>query len=198
MSNQDTNHDAREFGQHVKHAGWRLGLLVARNVEPRQGARTDLFQSEKVTAAEFARVADTSPARVLRYLDAWERAADAGHVPHAADLNPRDDVTLPDADTLPWNTFYNAHAPAPAPELSKSRTTVFDVAEPLLGLSAALRNVVRQVAAMDGRLDDDGVRMIETALDDIQTALDWLRSLMRDNTPMTDDALHAWLDEPSR
>ncbi|MCX5045500.1 hypothetical protein OG921_20240 [Aldersonia sp. NBC_00410] len=25
--------DAREFGQHFKQGGWRLGLLVARNVE---------------------------------------------------------------------------------------------------------------------------------------------------------------------
>lgn len=196
MSNQDTNHDAREFGQHVKHAGWRLGLLVARNVEPSrgQGSRTDTFATEKVSAHAFAVEAGTSTDRVLRYLDAWQRAADAGHVPHAADLKPGDDAALPDTDVLPWDTFYNARATEP----SKPAATVFDVAEPLLGLSAALRNVVRQVSAMEGRFDDDGVRMIETALDDIQTALDWLRSLIQSGTPMTDDALHAWLDEPSR
>jgi hypothetical protein len=32
-----TELDAREFGIHVRQGGWRLGLLVARNVEPRKG-----------------------------------------------------------------------------------------------------------------------------------------------------------------
>jgi hypothetical protein len=27
------DNDAREFGQHFKQGGWRLGLLVARNVK---------------------------------------------------------------------------------------------------------------------------------------------------------------------
>jgi hypothetical protein len=40
----------------------------------------------KVTAAEFARLSDTTADRVLRYLAAWERAADAGLVSHAVGL----------------------------------------------------------------------------------------------------------------
>src|SRR5262245_7607975 len=72
--------DAREFGIHVKQGGWRLGLLVARNVEPGAGAgeRTDLEprndRSEvgKVSASRFAEQSQTSVPRVMRYLHGWE------------------------------------------------------------------------------------------------------------------------------
>jgi hypothetical protein len=101
--------DAREFAVWSKSGEWRLGLLVARNVEPSQGKRTDLFQLkkvEKVSASEFAKVAGTSAARVLRYLDAWDRAAAAGYVPHSTTLSPGDEVDL-DADRLPpWQNYY--------------------------------------------------------------------------------------------
>jgi hypothetical protein len=72
--------DAREFGLHVRQGGWRLGLLVARNVEKGKGEggggtdgshRRDRDSDEKVSARKFASVAGTSHDRVLRYLDAW-------------------------------------------------------------------------------------------------------------------------------
>lgn len=67
-------------GQHVKLGGWRLGLLVARNVEagagngrPRKGAKT--LTNVKVSANRFAQTAKVSTPKVLRYLEAWNRAA---------------------------------------------------------------------------------------------------------------------------
>lgn len=75
--------DAREFGQHVKLGGWRLGLLVARNVEKGSGDGVNAAYREgvttvtpsKVSARRFAETAGVSAPKVLRYLDAWNRAA---------------------------------------------------------------------------------------------------------------------------
>jgi len=59
----------------VKLGGWRLGLLVARNVERGTAGRpsdnryncTDL----KLSATRFAEMAGVSRPKVIRYLDAW-------------------------------------------------------------------------------------------------------------------------------
>ena len=111
----DWTKDAHEFGLHVKQGGWRLGLLVARNVEKDNGhgARTDLrlrndrYEVKKVSATRFAEESSTSTPRVLRYWEAWERAADAGYVPHAADLTPNAEPDL-DVEKLPgvWESFF--------------------------------------------------------------------------------------------
>jgi hypothetical protein len=112
---QHWEHDAEEFGDHVKHGGWRLGLLVARNVEKagHGGDRRSSFNrklNEKVNATEFAKRAGTSAPRVLRYLEAWSVAADAGIVPHADNLKPDTEVDLPDDETSPWSDFYDGSA----------------------------------------------------------------------------------------
>lgn len=114
MSNRPQTHmintDAREFGLHMKQGGWRLGLLVARNVVPAPGRVAPETLLPKVNATEFARRAGTSNDRVLRHLAAWERAANAGLVPHATDLNPGTEVDL-DVERLPaWSPIYNAPA----------------------------------------------------------------------------------------
>jgi hypothetical protein len=94
--------DAREFGRHVKAGGWRLGLLVARNVI--LGARSPV--KDKVSAQEFAQVAGISPGTVALYLRGWEAAADVGLVPHADVMTPRAEPTL-DINRLPaWQNFY--------------------------------------------------------------------------------------------
>jgi hypothetical protein len=114
-----TERDAQEFGLHVKQGGWRLGLLVARNVEKGkdngvhandQEALTAVTASRsKVSAGRFAEQSGTSTPRVLRYLTAWESAADAGHVPHAATLSPGVDPAI-DWDSLPpWTDFYKSN-----------------------------------------------------------------------------------------
>lgn len=100
--------DAREYGVHVRHGGWRLGLLVARSVEKgtagRPSNRRDRDDSQKISASEFARRAETSADRVLRHLSAWEKAAAAGWVPRAETLRPGQEVALP--DVLKWDKFY--------------------------------------------------------------------------------------------
>lgn len=69
--------------------GWRLGLLVARNVEKgadngRPRNLDDRRGFQKVSTAAFAKASSTSDHRVARYLEAWTRATQAGHVPAAS------------------------------------------------------------------------------------------------------------------
>lgn len=123
-----TNEDAREFGEHVKHGGWRLGLLVARSVEKGVGnpavAHASQSRGVKMSASEFARVSGTSTDRVLRYLTGWEKAADQGRVPHASTLAPGQEVTLPDSDVLPWDEFYSATGAGGRPRDSRATDAV--------------------------------------------------------------------------
>lgn len=96
--------DAREFGQHFKQGGWRLGLLVARNVEPHKGQgkprprvdevapMQDLPVTEKVSASAFAEKAGVSKQNVAYYYKAWQLAANDGNCPHAETLAPDDEV----------------------------------------------------------------------------------------------------------
>jgi hypothetical protein len=112
--NDQIKADAKEYGRHVKQGGWRLGLLVARCVEKGRGTgghpdRGDRYgQDGKVSASAFARLAGTDNTRVLRYLDAWTRAADTGVVPDADRLHPGVDPRL-DWEALPeWGEFYSA------------------------------------------------------------------------------------------
>lgn len=97
--------DAHEFGLHLKQGGWRLGLLVARDVEPfphggnMSEARSNLAEG-KVNATWFADHAGTTHERVMRYYRAWERYAAKGRVPHAAELSPGDEPEI-DWERLP-------------------------------------------------------------------------------------------------
>ena len=103
--------DAEEFGVHVKAGGWRLGLLVARNVEKGTGeggnpSVTRVTDEGKVSAREFGSAAGCSRNKVLRYLSAWEHAAADGIVPPAASLSPGQDIDL-DLDKLgDWSAYY--------------------------------------------------------------------------------------------
>lgn len=98
--------DAHEFGIHVHQGGWRLGMLVARNVVKSPGRVAAATLAPKTNATRFAKDSKTTVDRVLRYLDAWEAGAEAGHVPHATDLQPGMDVDL-NVDRLPsWDVFY--------------------------------------------------------------------------------------------
>lgn len=119
MSQNTIETDAKEFGLHVKQGGWRLGLLVARNVE--KGTRGGdngnqhtggISQSRngKVPAKKFADDSGTSADRVLRYLTAWNKAADAGLVPHSTDLTPGQELDGIDFEALNWNAYYTGAA----------------------------------------------------------------------------------------
>ncbi|KUO07469.1 hypothetical protein [Streptomyces sp. DSM 15324] len=93
--------DAREFGVYARTGGWAFALMVARSVRP-GGQRAD--ETPKVSAKEFAELADCSAERVMRYYKAWDRAADDGLVPHFEELAPGQEAELPDADV--WLTYY--------------------------------------------------------------------------------------------
>jgi len=99
--------DAQEFGLTERQGGWRLALLVVRNVvRGRGGPRTVASATVKVSAREFAERSKTEASRVLRYLKGWERAAEAGVVPLPGELLPGQHLEL-DLETLPeWNTFF--------------------------------------------------------------------------------------------
>jgi hypothetical protein len=88
--------DAREFGKHFKQGGWRLGLLVARNVEPgspgRPGNRSPENVSDKVSMSKFAELAGVSKSHVSYCFKAWQLAAGEGLCPHAETLSPDDEV----------------------------------------------------------------------------------------------------------
>jgi hypothetical protein len=115
MTSRTWEDDAREFGVHVRQGGWRLGLLVARRVEPGTGQgenvgakypKSQTGQTDKVSASTFAKAAGTDQHRVMRYYRAWHAAAIAGLVPHPGDLQPSEDPPL-DVERLPdWSEFY--------------------------------------------------------------------------------------------
>lgn len=94
--------NADEFALLRKGEGWPFAVLVACSVERGGSAATG---TAKVSAYEFGQRARTAHTRVLRYLAAWEAAADAGLAPHADTLEPGDvpSTALPSAE---WGTFY--------------------------------------------------------------------------------------------
>lgn len=117
--------DAQEFGQHVKLGGWRLGLLVARNVEKldhggaRRGSKNNC--SLKVTTQAFADWAGVSRPKVVRYLEAWNKAAaDIEELPTADELAPGNEIDLDEewCESHPWGKYYTTvnKKPESAPE----------------------------------------------------------------------------------
>lgn len=114
--------DAREFGVGVRCGGWRLGLLVARNVakgtagRPKADANHSLENDSlaKVSMNQFAELAGVSVSHVKYYYDAWELAAKASLVPSADKITPGDDEVCVDADAIEvednprthWSHFY--------------------------------------------------------------------------------------------
>lgn len=105
--------DANEFGLHIRQGGWRMGLLVARNVQPGTGGprpeRTaQTCAVRKISARQFADIAgNIAPNTVTKHLNAWNRAAEAGYVLFADNLSPGDEIDL-DNEKLPsWKSFFS-------------------------------------------------------------------------------------------
>lgn len=94
--------NAREFGQHFKQGGWRLGFLVARSVEHggnggRPSENRSLENSSgKVSISRFAELAGVSKSHVSYYFRAWQLAAEDGHCPPAEQMSPDSDDGLRD------------------------------------------------------------------------------------------------------
>lgn len=119
--NPNVEMDAKEFGEHVRNGGWRLGLLVARNVADDHGAKpwedegvsrmtwyrrqqnvtdaNNLAIVTKISSRAFARQAgNISDPTVNKYLKAWNLAAVDGHVPSSANLAPGQEVDFSKTD----------------------------------------------------------------------------------------------------
>lgn len=130
------NSDAKEFGVGVRCGGWRLGLLVARNVahggsggRPTAENRSPENGSEKVSISKFAELAGVSKSHVKYYLDAWELAAKAGLVPSSDQITPGEDDIDIEADSIEvednprthWTHFYQL-AKTPQKESKEPKT----------------------------------------------------------------------------
>lgn len=163
------NQDAVEFGLHVKQGGWRLGLLVARSVEKKIGGRPLKTSSTeevfKISAEAFAKEAGTTGDRVLRHLDAWSRAANAGFVPAATDLNPGAEPEL-DVDALPpWSNFYDGSESRRRPSVSgdvTGTTTPELIAELIATNPEVAKAVESHTAARESLASARDERVVET------------------------------------
>src|SRR5690606_14805095 len=96
--------DAELAGTLYRKSKVYTAMLIARCVEPKQGARTDLRNSPKVPASTFAKHSDITDKTVTAYLKAWDAMATAGLVPSRDELTPGTDVDLP--DTKQWKYYY--------------------------------------------------------------------------------------------
>src|SRR5690606_9908771 len=97
--------DAELAGTLYKKAKPYTAMLIARSVEEKgPGARTDLESSFKVSAKQFADQADISHPTVMKYLRTWEAMAEAGIVPFPDQLQPGEDVEIPDQKV--WTYYY--------------------------------------------------------------------------------------------
>lgn len=166
--------DAREFGLHMRQGGWRLGLLVARNVVVAPGRVAPETLLPKVNATAFAKIAGTSNDRVLRHLAAWERAANAGLVPHSRDLTPGTQVDL-DVERLPaWGPIYNApiERTRPAPTRRATPRPGAITTRPIDPVVPAPTPVTREVDPEDAHVS----RAIEAANQRMTAELEAIRN----------------------
>jgi hypothetical protein len=115
--------DAAEVrGMERPFAHWRKALLVVRNVELGTAGRPpkESVQAEpngKVSATRFAELIGLegwSRNTVVRLFEAWGRAAEDGVVPKADDVQPGQDVDLPDDDL--WRKYSAPPKPKPKPQ----------------------------------------------------------------------------------
>lgn len=142
--------DAEEFGNHIKQgSGWRLGLLVARNVESSQGARTDLRTGAevKVSGAEFARLSSASERTIQYYYNAWELAADEGVVEHAKNIVPGQAYELEVGKLPKWSTYYRK-AKAPEPKQLMTRAEAEAITNEIAEFIARLASTVPKTITM--------------------------------------------------
>lgn len=172
MSTTKAEANAVEFGRHVKQGGWALALLVVCSVEKGEGQgkpRRDRDEAEKISAKEFGRRAGTSADRVLRYLDAWERAYAANVVSWpAAEFTPDevDRVEL-DAETLPdFGDYYDATA---SHNLASDKLPAYEKAAMDAGLkTGAVIRAGKNKAALSASIkaDNEVARAASAALAD--------------------------------
>jgi hypothetical protein len=109
--------DARFVGAFVRGGDWEVGLRIARNVEIGAGEGGEPARSRRISLEAFANEAGIDRKTVTKYLAAWEWAADAGLVDHAADLNPDDSYDFEAAgfSADQWQDYYHVACQNPPP-----------------------------------------------------------------------------------
>lgn len=133
-----TQRDAEEFGIGVRCGGWRLGLLVARNVAPAKAGRPKAdnhsLENEKVSMNRFAELAGVSPSHVKYHYDAWEFASQAGLVPSSGLITVGDEDVCIDVDAIEdeendkthWSFFYRMAKNPPEKQSAKKESEKSD------------------------------------------------------------------------
>jgi hypothetical protein len=111
-SEQQRDRDLQAWSALDKAGSWWLAFFVACQVRPTNSPKASVAPqrgaASKISAAEFARRAGTSPERVMRYYKAWESAHAANAVPLSADqLYPgHESIDLPPAED--WTLYYTS------------------------------------------------------------------------------------------
>ena len=113
----DWQSDAELAGTLYRKSKPYTAMLIARCVEPGygEGNRPEVDGS-KTSQRDFAEHADISPTTVGKYLRTWDAMAQAGIVPPREELEPGEDVEVPDQKT--W-TYYYREANPPKPKKPK-------------------------------------------------------------------------------
>lgn len=131
----ETQVDAREFAVNHLLGGWHRGLLVARNVirlppgGDQRSSNRKLRYGNKSSADEFAEAGGKvagkgiSQDTVLRYLSAWDAAAEDDYVPASSTLYPGKEVKLnPDKLTAElWDEYYGQEIEKAVPKEKRNR-----------------------------------------------------------------------------
>lgn len=138
--------NAAEFAALDQGEGWPFAVLVACSVEKTAAGRPGIVSVEtiKVSARAFAEVAGTSPARVLRYLEAWNRAADNNKVIPSSELEPGDALKI-DTPDIPFKTFYSVPDNAGGRTMGNVKTAVDTIEK--RGAEAIVRALTPEVRA---------------------------------------------------
>lgn len=195
---------------------------------PGRGARTDLASNRQVmTTRELASqgiVGMSTHDTIERYRDAWHSARPTPELGTKIDLDglpawpPTDQRTghfpervrtqvgnrpveeraqiLDDLLRDPEVTATREVAATARPP--KHRATVLDVVGTLTAARGSIRDFVTRLNAFEGRLGLDAQETVELGLRDIELAVGWARTLISENAPITDEALHQWLTESDR
>ena len=120
MSTRTWETNAREYGLLARQGkDFRLALLAATSCTHNRAV------AGKTNIADFARVAGTTPARVNRHLQAWEKLSYKGLVLNAGDMHPQDvDTFKATTDILvQFTNVYDATASGGRPRASVNEIT---------------------------------------------------------------------------
>lgn len=130
--------DAIEFGMHSSpQRRWRLGLLVARNVEAgsRPSKKPGTYPAPvrgKWPTGKFSAESGVAERSVQYHLKAWDLAfKDGVDIPASKDLSPGEDVSPLPSDAL-WTKYYNLarHGSETPPKATPKPTPAPKAAEP--------------------------------------------------------------------